>query len=161
MKQAAIVATALFAIATPALAYKPIISMPGEHKMINPPGGKIEMLATREQTDGQFGIMVLDGGRGPGPAIVHHRGSETWYVIEGEYEFHVGDKVFEGGPGTFVSVDAGQPHGFIAKPNGRLLVIFQPGGYEQFFVEWDKTQVPPGPESAKLEVTYGVTRPAQ
>lgn len=155
-------ATALAAVlATAAIAYEPIISAPGEGMKIKPPGGSIEVLATRESTDGQLGIIALDltPGNGPGPAIVHHWQSETWYLVEGEVEFHVGDKSWVGGPGTFVSVDAGTPHGFISKTDGKLLVIFQPGGYEQFFIEWDKTQVPPGPESGMLENKYGVTRP--
>jgi mannose-6-phosphate isomerase-like protein (cupin superfamily) len=149
------------ALAAPALAYDPIISMPGEHLAISPPGGSIDVLATREQTDGQLGIIVINAkqGEGPGPAITHHRGSETWYAVDGTYEFHVGDKIFEGGPGTFVSVDAGQQHGFIAKSDGKLLVIFQPAGYEQFFMEWNETQVPKGPQAGALEQKYGVTRP--
>jgi quercetin dioxygenase-like cupin family protein len=119
------------------------------------------VLATREQTDGQFGIVMLlnKAGEGPGPAITHSLEAESWYVVEGNYEFHIGDRVFEGGPGTFVSVDAGQPHGHIAKTDGKLLVLFQPGGYENFFMEWNETQVPKGPEAGKLEEKYGVTRP--
>lgn len=144
-----------------AAAYEPIVSMAGEHMRINPPGSAIDVLATREQTDGQFGAVLLlnKAGEGPGPAITHSLGSETWYVVEGTYEFHVGDRVFEGGPGTFVSVDAGQQHGHVAKTVGKLLVLFQPGGYEHFFIEWNETQVPKGPEAGALEEQYGVTRP--
>lgn len=144
-----------------ASAFEPIVSMPGEHMRIDPPGSAIEVLATREQTDGQFGMVMLlnKAGEGPGPAITHSREAETWYVVEGNYEFHIGDRVFEGGPGTFVSVDAGQQHGHIAKTDGKLLVLFQPGGYEHFFMEWNETQVPKGPEAGKLEEKYGVTRP--
>ncbi len=144
-----------------ATAFEPIISMPGEHLNIDPPGANIDVLATREQTDGQFGIIVINSkaGDGPGPAIVQSRGSETWYVVEGSYEFHVGDRVFQGGPGTMLAVDAGQKHGHIAKTAGKLLVIYQPGGYEHFFIEWHETQVPKGPEAGKLEEKYGVTRP--
>ncbi len=161
-KVIAAAAAVLAVLEGPAGAFEPIISLPGEHTVINPPGGEIAVLATREQTDGQFGIVAitLTPGTGPGPSITHHRGSETWYLVDGEVEFHVGDEVFDGGPGTFVSVDAGQSHGFIAKTDGKLLVIFQPGGYEHFFMEWNETQVPPGPESGKLEEQYGVTRPA-
>ena len=147
---------------TAAVAYEPIISLPGEHLLIHPAGVTDEVLATREQTDGEFGMIILGGpaGSGPGPSITHHRGSETWYVLEGTYEFHVRDKTFEGGPGTFISVDVGTPHGFIAKTDGKLLVTFQPGGYEHFFMDWDKLGLQPGPELGKLEESYGLTRPA-
>jgi quercetin dioxygenase-like cupin family protein len=147
----------------PALAYEPIVSLPGEHTTIFPGGGKHEVLATGEQTDGKFSVMILTNaaGEGPGPSITHTLGSETWLVLDGTYELHVGDTVLEGGPGTFISVDVGQAHGFIAKTDGRLLVTFTPAGYERFFQEWaDTPGLMPGPELGALENKYGVTRPA-
>ncbi len=156
------VMTVAIALGTcPSLAFEPIMTLHGERPIIHPPGADIEVLASRDQTDGQFGIVIINAkpGDGPGPAITNHRGSETWYVLEGQFEFHVADYRFTGDRGAFVSVDAGQQHGFIAKKAGKLLVLFQPGGYEQFFVEWNKTQVPKGAEAAMLERQYGVTRP--
>lgn len=151
-----------FTTATAARAFDPIVSLQGEHMTIHPNGATDEILATKEGTDGKIGILTLSdlvGGGGPGPAIVHANEAEFWYVLEGTYEFHIGDKVVEGGPGTFVAVDAGQPHGFITKTPGKLLVIFTPGGYEQFFVDWEKQSLKPGPELGALEESYGVTRP--
>jgi mannose-6-phosphate isomerase-like protein (cupin superfamily) len=146
---------------TPMWAFDPIISMGGEHLTIHPSGATDEILATRDQTDGRFGIVTLssNGNDGPGPAIVHANSAEIWYVLEGTYEFHVEDRVFEGGPGTFVAVDAGQSHGFVGKTPGKLLVIFMPGGYEQFFMDWDRLGLEPGPELVELEESYGLTRP--
>lgn len=157
----AVITVAMALGTSPSLAFQPIMTLQGERPIIHPPGADIEVLASREQTDGQFGMIVINAkpGDGPGPAITQHLGSETWYVVDGQFEFHVADYKFTGGPGTFVSVDAGQEHGFITKKAGKLLVLFQPGGYEQFFLEWDKTQVPVGPEAAVLEQKYGVTRP--
>lgn len=147
----------------PAAAYDPVISMPGEHKTVTPAVQNIEILASADKTDGELGVIIIGGkaGEGPGPAIIHSKESESWYVLEGSYEFHVGEKTFEGGPGTFVSVDADQPHGFINKTDGKLLVIFSPGGYEQFFADWDDQDLPRGPALGALEGTYGVTRPAR
>lgn len=156
-------AVALAALsAVPTGAFEPIISLGGEHRVIHPDGATDEILATREETDGQFGILTLasKAGDGPGPAIVHAREAELWYVLEGEYEFHVGDESFVGGPGTFVAVDAGQPHGFINKADGKLLVVFSPGGYEHYFMDWERLGLKRGPELGKLEESYGVTRPA-
>lgn len=141
-----------------ATAFEPVISLPGEHQIATPLGKELEVLATREQTGGQLGIIILSGD-GPGPSITHSREAEFWYVLEGTYEFHIGDKVVEGGPGTFVAVDAGQPHGFISKSPGRLLTIFSPGGYEHFFMDWGDLGLERGPELGKLENLYGVTRP--
>ena len=106
-------------------------------------------------------MILLDNpvGAGPGPSITNTKAADYWFVVDGTYEFHVGDKVFEGGPGTLLAVDMGTPHGYITKSAGHILSIFAPGGYEQFFVDWDKAGIAPGPELAKIEEKYGVTRP--
>ena len=144
----------------PTRAFDPIISTPGEHRVVRPDGASNEVLATHAQTGGQLGVMTLSGAPGPGSVIVHTKEAEIWYVLEGEYEFYVGDQTFEGGPGTFVAVDAGQPHGFTNKNDGKLLVIFTPGGYEGFFVDWEEQGLARGPALGELERSYGVTRPA-
>ena len=143
-------------------AFEPVISMSEGRVAIHPGGSPAEVLATREQTGGQFSAIILSdatGGGGPGPAIVHANESEVWFVLEGTYEFHVGNKVVEGGPGTFIAIDASQPHGYITKTAGKVLAIFTPGGYEHFFMDWDKQGLKPGPDLGKLEQSYGVTRP--
>lgn len=145
-----------------AQAFEPIISIGGEHDLIHPDGTTDEMLATQEQTDGLLGIITITGdkeGFGPGPAITHASRAEFWYVLDGTYEFHVGDQMVEGGPGTFIGVDAGQPHGFVAKTPGKLLVTYMPGGYEHFFVEWARQGLKRGPDLGPLEQSFGVTRP--
>ncbi len=103
--------------------------------------------------------MTLSGAPGPGSAIVHSKEAEIWYVLEGKYEFYVGGETFEGGPGTFVAVDAGHPHGFTNLEDGKLLVFFTPGGYEGFFVDWETQGLARGPALGALEQSYGVTRP--
>jgi mannose-6-phosphate isomerase-like protein (cupin superfamily) len=157
-------AAALFAsiVASPVAAFEPIVSLPGEHLTVEPIDNVHQVLATREQTGGQLGIIILGdsaAGSGPGPSITHTREAEYWYVLEGTYEFHIGDRVVEGGPGTFVAVAAGQAHGYIAKTPGKLLAIFSPGGYEHFFMDWAAQDLERGPELGKLEQSYGVTRP--
>ena len=152
----------LASFAAPAVAFEPIISIGGQHRIIRPHGESDEVLATAEQTDGKYGVITLSdvaAGGGPGPAIVNANADEMWYVLEGTYEFHVGDKVFEGGPGTFILAPAGQPHGFITKSAGRILAVYTPGGFEQFFMDWEAQGLSPGPELGKLEEKYGVTRP--
>lgn len=156
-------ASALLAVVTvQAGAFEPIVSMPGADREIYPNGVTADVLATKEQTDGQFGAIVLrsNGPKdGPGPAIVNSKNAEAWYVLDGVYEFHIGDKVFEGGQGTFVVADKGQAHGFISKTAGSILTIYAPAGYEHFFIDWDKQKLTPGPDLGKLEQSYGVTRP--
>lgn len=158
----AVLFAAVAMTASAAIAFEPIISAADGHVAIHPNGVTDYVLATKEQTGGQFGAIILGdtkAGGGPGPAIVHANETELWYVLEGTFEFHVGPKVFDGGPGTFVAVDAGQPHGYITKSAGQVLTIFLPGGYEHFFMDWEKQKLVPGPDLGKLEQSYGVTRP--
>jgi mannose-6-phosphate isomerase-like protein (cupin superfamily) len=160
-KSAAGAAALLAILTTQALAFEPIISIGGHRPVIHPGGGQQEVLATRGQTDGKFGMTITSdpAGSGPGGSMVHSKEAEMWYVLEGTYEFHVAGKTFEGGPGTFVAVDAGQPHDFVTKTAGTLLMFWMPGGFEHFFIDWDKSGIAPGPQLAPLEQQYGVTRP--
>lgn len=162
MIRAPLAVATLFALtATAAVAYEPVIAKPGEYVTVKPAQQSIHVLASAGQTDGELGIIIIEGktGEGPGPVITHAKEAESWYVLEGTFDFHIGDETFEAGPGTFVSVDAGQVHGFNNKTDGKLLVIFNPGGYEQFFADWAEQGLERGPALGALENTYGVTRP--
>lgn len=148
--------------ASAAFAFDPILIAGGGYPVIHPNGATDEIIATAEQTGGQIGIVTLAGpaGDGPGPAIIHHTGTDIFYVLEGEVQLFAGDKMIEGGPGSIVVADAGQPHGYIAKTKAKMLVIFIPSGYEHFFEEWEKAGITLGPDLGVLENKFGVTRPA-
>ena len=108
-------------------------------------------------------MIILDNpvGAGPGPSITNTLAADYWFVIDGTYDFYIGDEKFEGGPGTLLAVDKGTPHGYVTTSAGHILSIFAPAGYEQFFVDWANTPgLVPGPELGALESKYGVTRPA-
>jgi quercetin dioxygenase-like cupin family protein len=71
------------------------------------------------------------------PPHNHHREDETFYVIEGEFEFICGGERTTGGPGTIARLPRGVPHRFanIGDTPGRLLVTLTPAGFEDFFAE--------------------------
>lgn len=73
---------------------------------------------------------------GPPPHI-HHREDETFYVIEGEFEFICAGERTTGGPGTIARLPRGVPHRFanIGDTPGRVLVTITPAGFEDFFAE--------------------------
>ena len=142
-----------------------------------PPGGgrKIWMVgtdlitfkATGEETNGEFLLietLVLPGG-GP-PPHVHHRESERFYVLEGEFEFLAQDEWIKAAPGSFVYVPKGSLHTFrnASDTVGRILVLVAPAGLEKFFEEAGEpgTDIssPPGPPDVeKLLATaerYGI-----
>jgi len=73
---------------------------------------------------------------GPPPHI-HHREDETFQILEGEYEWTVGDKKFVAGKGETIFAPRGIPHTYryIGQPPGRLMCVITPAGFEEFFEE--------------------------
>lgn len=71
------------------------------------------------------------------PLHVHEKESETYFVLEGDFEFVCGADKVSGGPGTFVFAPRGVPHRYrnIGTAPGRMLFGFTPGGIETFFTE--------------------------
>jgi cupin domain len=68
---------------------------------------------------------------------VHEKENETYYVLEGQFEFVCGSDHVTGGPGTFVFAPRGLPHRYknVGTKLGRVLFGFAPGGIEAFFTE--------------------------
>ena len=48
---------------------------------------------------------------------------DSFYVLEGEAEFLVGDEVFRAGPGSFVAAPVDFPHGFRNAGDGELRML--------------------------------------
>lgn len=69
------------------------------------------------------------------PLHVHANEDEYFHVIDGEHEFRCGDQTFRVGPGAFLQLPRGIPHGHrrVLKGQGRLLIITTPGGFDGFF----------------------------
>ena len=64
-----------------------------------------------------------------------HRGqSDSFYVLEGEVEFRVGDEVVTATPGTFVLSPAGVVHSLrnAGEQPARLLNLHVPGGFVEY-----------------------------
>ena len=75
-------------------------------------------------------------GGGP-PQHIHKAEEEGFYVLEGEVNIKIGDRTIVGTAGSFVVIPRGTVHTFWnagSKPS-KLLVIFSPPGFEQFFFE--------------------------
>ena len=75
---------------------------------------------------------------GPGdgsPLHTHEAQDESWYVLEGELRFKLGDTMQAAPAGSFVFVPRGTVHAFqnVGPGPARILVIFTPAGMEPFF----------------------------
>lgn len=86
-------------------------------------GGAVSVVESRDVTGG-----------GPPPHI-HHREDETFQIIEGEYEWTVGDKTFVAKKGETIFAPRGVPHTYryLGKSPGRLMCVLTPAGFEGFF----------------------------
>ena len=100
-------------------------------------GWLVTFLATGEDTQGQFALQEQVGRKGNvPPRHIHHREDETFYVLEGEMTFFIGDRTIKATPGTMVFAPRHVPHSFtIDSEQVRILVLNTPAGIEEFFKE--------------------------
>ena len=102
------------------------------------PGDHYTFLVTGEESDGAYFAMeaLVPPGGGPPPHI-HSREDETFYLLEGEIEFRLGDDTLTAGPGDFVNVPRGTVHCFrnAGAETARMVLTFTPAGMERFFEE--------------------------
>src|SRR4051812_21021128 len=75
------------------------------------PGDLYTFLVTGEESGGRYFAMeaLVPTGGGPPPHI-HRNEDETFYVLEGQCSFRLGDDTVVANPGDFVSVPRGTVH---------------------------------------------------
>ena len=109
----------------------------GEGDRIRSPfGGDITFFVRTSQSEGGLAAMEIVTPPGEGPPLhIHTREEETVYVLDGEFQWKLGDELSITGPGSFVFIPRGVPHAwhcFGDRP-GRMLITFFPAGMEGFF----------------------------
>ena len=83
---------------------------------------------------------------------VHRVQEETFYVVEGECNWQIGEETVRATPGTFVFIPPGVPHNIANatdKP-ARVIMTVSPPGHEHYFEELAKltsTGAPPDPQA--------------
>ena len=102
--------------------------------------GELVRYKTRsEQTGGAYSLFEIASPSGGGPPPhIQHREDESFYLLEGEYEFLVEDRPFSVGAGSLIYVPRGTLHAHknLREETGRLLLSQTPGGlHERFFEE--------------------------
>jgi len=117
---------------------KAIVLPPGAGPRIVVLGDHMTLKIHGRDTGGVFSQFEASCQPQVGPPLhIHHREEETFFVIEGEFEFVCGDLRTTGGPGTVVHLPRGVAHRFknIGESTGRLLITLTPAGLEDFFME--------------------------
>ncbi len=110
-------------------------------------------LATGKDTDGAFALIHCYFRKGfTAPPHYHKLEDESFYMLEGEINFHVGDKKFSASAGEFVVLPKGVPHEFkLVTDTAKALLLLTPAGFEVVFREFGRTaqtlDLPPIPNS--------------
>ena len=83
---------------------------------------------------------------------VHRVQEETFYVIEGECEWQVGEETVRAVPGTFVFIPPGVQHNIanVTDKPARVIMTVSPPGHEHYFEELAKLAsvgTPPDPKA--------------
>ncbi len=132
---------------------------PGEGKSLWFAADLYTAKAVGEDANGAFTLWEITAAPqfGPPPHI-HHQQDESYYVLEGEFEFLDNDRTFTAGPGSFVYLPKGRLHMHrnAGDTPARALVQVTPAGLEKFIEEvgkpvTDVSSPPPPPEPQELE----------
>lgn len=115
------------------------IVQPGEGRTTDLGVASMRLIVGGSQTgDGAFTVAEFSGtSAGPWTVPHLHQGfEESFYVLDGEFTFHVGEERVEATPGTYILVPRGTAHAIeAAAGGGRFLTLMVPGGLEEMFFE--------------------------
>ena len=93
------------------------VSEPGEGELLSGEERALRVKVSRPELD-VLEFEVGPGYEGPGPHF-HKQHVDSFYVLEGELEFQIGDETVRAGPGTLVSAPPGAVHAFTNPGSGR------------------------------------------
>src|SRR5262249_59787872 len=112
---------------------------PGEGDAFSVVGDVYRNLASGQQTGGVYALheICVSPNNGPPPHI-HSREDESFFVLEGEVDFQIGDEKITARPGTFIQGPRDIAHSFKNNTQlpARILGFVTPAGFENFFKEF-------------------------
>jgi quercetin dioxygenase-like cupin family protein len=94
------------------------------------------VLLRSEQTGGAVAIVELSSGPGfGGPRLHYHDFDETFYVLEGELTFQLGDELFTRRAGELAFAPRNVVHTYANHSDApaRALMVCTPAGFERAF----------------------------
>jgi mannose-6-phosphate isomerase-like protein (cupin superfamily) len=86
---------------------------------------------------------------------VHQRLEETFYILDGAFEFRAADETFQATPGACLFVPPGVPHAFANRGTApsKLLLIMSPPGHDRYFDELGAILAADGPPDSDAIAT--------
>jgi quercetin dioxygenase-like cupin family protein len=126
-----------------------VVRQSGEGKAYWMLGGLYEVKVAGSESGGAVTIMEMTMPAGMGPPPHTHPGGESVCVLEGRIRYHIDGKEHEGGPGSAFHIPAGIVENFEPLEQTRLMVVYTPGGIDEFFAEAgepaERREIPPPP----------------
>ena len=103
------------------------------------PGALFHFLVSGRQTNDQFSLIYIEVHKGnEPPAHTHQREDESYYILEGQIRFWIGDTIIDAKPGDFVHLPKGIPHKFeLQSEFVKELMWVTPSGLDKWF--WDNS----------------------
>jgi quercetin dioxygenase-like cupin family protein len=130
---------------------KAVIRTPGETQGVRLSGQPMDFLVTGEDTKYTSMFDWTIPARFSTGLHVHQVQEETFYVLEGECDWQIGDQRIRAVPGTYVFIPPGVPHNIANatdKP-ARVLMTVSPPGHEKYFEELAQVVACGSPPDAK------------
>jgi mannose-6-phosphate isomerase-like protein (cupin superfamily) len=101
-------------------------------------GDTYTTLLSGSQTGGTFTLLeaLVLPDAGP-PPHAHHGEEETFFLLEGEMVFAVGDQTYDAHPGSAIYVPRGTAHSYrnVGSGPAKMLFMYSPAGMDGMFPE--------------------------
>ncbi|TPM13620.1 cupin domain-containing protein [Mesorhizobium sp. B2-3-6] len=130
----------------------PVIRMPDETKGVMLRGQPMVFLVTGADTrHTSMFDWTIPAGFATG-LHVHRVQEETFYVLDGEYVWHVGAQVIRATPGTFLFIPPGVQHNItnVGEKPARVLMTVSPPGHEHYFEDLARLAAKGSPDPKAL-----------
>jgi len=102
-------------------------------------GSKFTIKVLTSESNGNYTVLDVIHPPNVGPALhIHPQGPETFYIIEGNYEFILDDKSIMAKSGDVIFVPKNASHRFVAGKNGGHIIVISPPQLEFYFWEISK-----------------------
>jgi quercetin dioxygenase-like cupin family protein len=109
-------------------------------------GISFSIVLSGKQTEGKYALIEAyfpPDSENEIPLHTHSIENLLIYVMDGTFSFSYGEEVKTGSTGMIFKIEKGIAHSYkkIGQSNGRLLLIYIPAGFENFFRDLSNAQV--------------------